>query len=90
MFKSIAANSMGLLLAVGVSTALAATYAFVPEAGASTAIVSQPTAKGDRLGVLIQRPACTLQGWPYYAQRCQFDFRTSTAAPKAIRLIALR
>jgi hypothetical protein len=36
-------------------------------------------------------PACLLQGWPNYAQRCQFDLRVvGHTGATIVRVIALR
>lgn len=91
MLKSITATSITAVVAVALMSGLTVvlTAVVVPEAMAGTAMASQPGAKGGRLPVLTQRPACALQGWPYYSQSCQFDLRSPNEA-RTVRVIALR
>lgn len=45
--------------------------------------------KGDRLPLLQKGAGCSLQDWPHYEQRCQFN--TQMLADQApIRIIAMR
>ena len=67
MFKC--ANSIAAIIAA----ALAASFAViltsvVPEAKAETLQAPLP-----QFDVVTPAPACLLQGWPNYVQRCQFD-----------------
>jgi hypothetical protein len=89
MLKSITATSITAVVAVALLAGLTVVLTAVVVLG-GTAMASQPSAKGDRLPILTQRPACALQSWPYYSQSCQFDLRASSNTPTTVRLIALR
>ena len=51
---------------------------------------AQPLVIADRLPVTVRGTACSLQGWPAFEQKCQFDVRESTGEARTVRIIALR
>ena len=71
----------------------AAAHLLVPEARAESQVESasaQSLAKGDRLQPLVTASECSLHGWPYYEQSCQFDLRSPAHQARTVRIIALR
>jgi hypothetical protein len=71
----------------------AAAHLLVPEARAESrveAVAAQSLAKGDRLAPITMATECSLHGWPYYEQSCQFDLRSPAHQARAVRIIALR
>lgn len=50
---------------------------------------AQPIAKAHRHPIAVRGTACSLQGWPAFEQKCQFDVRESTGEARAVRTIAL-
>ena len=89
MHKSLTATSIAAMVAVALIAGLTVVFTAVVVLG-GTAKASPPSAKGDRLPLLVQRAACALQSWPYYSQDCQFDLRASSATRPTVRVIALR
>ena len=49
----------------------------------------QPQATGERSPVVAVGAACSSQGWPNYAQSCQFDLRRSAAGVRKVRVLDL-
>ena len=77
MLKSIVINSLAVATIAVLSLALMGVLAsMVPEANAQA---SQPETAA--------APACSLQGWPYYESRCQFDRRAGTGETRSVRII---
>jgi hypothetical protein len=87
MLKSAAVNS----IAAVVAAALVASLAIYP-----ASIVPEAKAEAPVQGLLLQPDtavkavACSLQGWPYYEQSCQFDLRAPASEVRVVRVIALR
>lgn len=80
MLKSIVINSVAVATIAVLSLALMVVLAsMVPEANAEA---SQPESAA--------APACSLQGWPYYESRCQFDRRADSVEPRIVRVIDRR
>jgi hypothetical protein len=87
MLKS--AGSIGIAVIIAGFIAFLVTdapQAKVPDGGPPQV---EPLAKGDRLAAPAVSEACSLTGWPHYAQRCLYDNRSSVPA-KSVRLIAMR
>jgi hypothetical protein len=51
---------------------------------------AQPIAKVHRHPAAVRGSACSLQGWPDFEQKCQFDVRESSGEARAVRIITLR
>jgi len=79
-------KSIGAIIIVALSLGLVVVQAsMVPEAKAE--ILPAPLLHSDGASV---ETVCSLQGWPHYAPRCQFDLRTGSAARSIVRVIAVR
>jgi hypothetical protein len=92
MFKFSTAKFVASLVPA-VLVVCAAAHLLVPEARAESrveAVPAQSLAKGDRLQPLAMATECSLQGWPYYEQGCQFDLRSPAHQARTVRIIALR
>ena len=90
MFKFTTAKFVASLVPA-VLVVCAAAHLLVPEARAESRLeAAQSLAKGDRLQPLAMATECSLQGWPYYEQSCQFDLRNPAQQARTIRIIALR
>jgi len=50
----------------------------------------QSFAKADRLVVPVKGAACSVQGWPDFEPKCQFDVRETASQARPVRVIALR
>lgn len=86
MFKFIVINSIAAMIIVALSLCLVIVLAsMAPEAKAE--ILQTPLLQSD---IVPTAPACTLQGWPHYEPRCQFDLRADNAQARTVRVIALR
>ena len=80
------ANSIAAVIAAALAASCAVVLTtVVPAAKAETLQASHL-----QVDVVTTAPACSLQGWPNYAPRCQFDLRTGTTEPRIVRVIALR
>jgi hypothetical protein len=94
MIKLTIAKSVVAMVAGALVVGLPALFAsVVPEARADTQVESslhQPDAKSDRLPAAIVGAACSSQGWPYYAQSCEFDLRRPAHQARTVRILALR
>jgi hypothetical protein len=62
------------------------------------AAVAQPAAqatfhgvhvKGDRLPMRVTGSACSVQSWPRFDQKCQFDLRRSADDVREVRVVSL-
>jgi hypothetical protein len=85
MFRSIAALSIAAIVAAaGVAGLAAVLTSGVPEASA------EPLVKSDRLPVVATGAACSLQGWPAYETKCQFDLRQPGNEARIVRIVGLR
>ena len=77
-------------IAAVIAAALAASFAVVLTTVVPAAKAETLQAPHLQVDVVTTAPACSLQGWPNYAPRCQFDLRTGTTEPRIVRVIALR
>jgi hypothetical protein len=88
MFKTI--------IKVTVAAAIAGLFVFAtaapPKANVpdNTRPPPQAAAKSDRLPLPDKGTACSLQGWPDFERKCQFDLRRVDNEAQAVRVIALR
>ncbi len=84
------------VIMVTVAAAIAGLFVFAtaatPKANApdNTSPPSQAAAKGDRLTLPAKGSACSLQGWPDFERKCQFDLRRVDNEAQTVRVIALR
>jgi len=49
----------------------------------------QVLAKADRLPRLVTGSACSVQSWPSFDQKCQFDLRRSADDVRQVRIVDL-
>jgi len=90
MIKFITAKTVAAMVAAALFAGLAVLFAsLAPEARAETQVEGS-FPKSDRLPALEMRAACSLHGWPYYEQSCQFDLRRPAHEARTVRIIALR
>jgi len=90
MIKFTTAKTVAAVAAAALFAGLGVMFAsIVPEARAETQVEGL-LSKGDRLPALETGAACSLQGWPYYEQSCQFDLRRPAHEARTVRIIALR
>jgi hypothetical protein len=93
MKMSISKLMIGTVAAASLATGLTVFFTSVaPEAKADSAALNSvhlSSAKGDRLPILSKGSACSVQAWPNYDRRCQFDMRSDKDA-RLVRIIALR
>ncbi len=92
MFKQIIRIAAAALVAGAIAFAIT----FAPAANdheaeqATEAAQALPFAKADRLHVPLKGAACSLQGWPDFEPKCQFDVREPAGEARTVRVIALR
>ena len=56
----------------------------------NTPILSQASAKSDRLPLAHKGSSCSGHAWPNFERDCKFDLRTPADDGQKIRIIALR
>ena len=93
MFRPIvrmtAAVSVAGVIAFAVTAAPAANDA--KGAGRATELeLPQHFAMADRLRAPLKGAACSVQGWPDFEPKCQFDVRETASEARTVRIIALR
>jgi hypothetical protein len=59
------------------------------EAGQAQPVAKTQIAKPHRHPAAVRGTACSLQGWPAFEQKCQFDVRESSGEARAVRIISL-
>jgi len=77
------------VIAFAVTAAPAANDAKVNASAAEQAL-PQHFAMADRLRAPLKGAACSVQGWPDFEPKCEFDVRETANEARPVRVIALR
>jgi hypothetical protein len=91
MFKQIARMTAAALVAAVIAFAITTVPAANdPASNGDEARQERPQPFAKALRVPMKGPACSLQNWPNYQAKCQFDVREAAGEARAVRIIALR
>ncbi len=81
-----------IVTACAIAGVVAFLITLTPGAGAlaNTPVLSQASAKADRLPLAPKGSSCSVHAWPDFDRHCVFDLRTRANDGQKIRIIALR